>query len=138
MKRMKPPKTVAQAAALAIQDGRVCLVTSRSGKRWVVPKGCLERGKTPDEIVLQEAWEEAGLIGELRDGPVGSFTYRKGGKTHVVSVYVMEVTDVLTVWPECRRRERRWLPIEKALNRVREEGLRELLRVVLGLSVANT
>ena len=54
---------VRQAAAVPVEAGRICMVTSRSGKRWVVPKGRLEPGKSAGEIALQEAWEEAGLAG---------------------------------------------------------------------------
>src|SRR5438309_2785201 len=126
------PGTLQQAAALPVRHGRVCLVTSRSGKRWVVPKGCLERGKTADEIVLQEAWEEAGLVGELREEPVGSYSYRKAGKHHAVIVFVMEVHEVRGKWPEQRRRERRLLRPEKAIARIREGGLRAMLQRITG------
>ena len=44
------PGTLQQAAAIPIRLGQVCLITSRNGKRWVVPKGCLEPGKTAGEI----------------------------------------------------------------------------------------
>jgi 8-oxo-dGTP pyrophosphatase MutT (NUDIX family) len=127
---MKPHKSVQQAAAIALWHGHICLVTSRSGKRWVLPKGCLERGKGPGEIVLQEAWEEAGLIGEVQTLPVGSYRYWKAGKQHGVLVFMMEVKDALDEWPERYRRERCWLRPEKALTRIREEGLRQLLRSV--------
>jgi len=53
------PGLVRQAAAIPILCGQVCLVSSRSGKRWVIPKGCLEPGKTAAEIALLEAWEAA-------------------------------------------------------------------------------
>ena len=58
---MKPQKKVKQAAAIALWHGRVCLVTSRSGKRWVVPKGCLEPGKSADEYV-RESIEDPGAF----------------------------------------------------------------------------
>ena len=35
-----------QAAAIPVADGRVCLVTSSSGRRWVVPKGMIDAGHT--------------------------------------------------------------------------------------------
>ena len=57
--------SIQQAAAVPISGRRICLVTSRRGKHWVVPKGCLEPGKTAGEIALQESWEEAGLVGIL-------------------------------------------------------------------------
>jgi 8-oxo-dGTP pyrophosphatase MutT (NUDIX family) len=56
-----------------LRSGKVCLVQSRSGKRWVIPKGCIERGQTALETALQEAWEEAGLMGVPKAEPVGSY-----------------------------------------------------------------
>src|SRR5262245_51932160 len=104
--RAKNRKKVEQAAALVVWNGRVCLVSSRSGKRWVVPKGCLEKGKSADEIALQEAWEEAGIIGSVKEGPIGRYSYRKGGKRHDVAVFLLEVIEAAGSWPEQRRRER--------------------------------
>jgi 8-oxo-dGTP pyrophosphatase MutT (NUDIX family) len=124
---MKPRKVVHQAAAIAVWKGRICLVTSRSGKRWVVPKGRLERGMSHQEIALQEAWEEAGLVGEVLGDSPGSYSYWKTGRRHEVLVFVMEVKEALERWPERHRRRRCWLRPEKALTRVREEGLRRLL-----------
>ena len=59
-------ESIRQAAALAIRRGRVCLITSRNGKRWVIPKGWIEPGQTAGETALQEAYEEAGLVGGSR------------------------------------------------------------------------
>ena len=109
---------------------QVCLVTSRSGRRWVVPKGCLEPGKTSGEIALQEAWEEAGLSGILQQEPIGSYVYVKANLTYHVTVFVMMVAEVLDDWPERGRRERVWLTVPDAMERVEEYGLRELLRLV--------
>ena len=87
-----PDAVVRQAAALPMRDGEVCLVTSRNGKRWVAPKGCMEPGKTAGEIALQEAWEEAGLAGALDPEPIGSYFYVKDGLTFHVIVFLMQVT----------------------------------------------
>ena len=70
---------VRQAAAIPMKADKVCLVTSTSGKRWVVPKGNMELGKTAGEVALQEAWEEAGLLGLLQPEPIGSYVYEKDG-----------------------------------------------------------
>jgi 8-oxo-dGTP pyrophosphatase MutT (NUDIX family) len=148
--RSKGRKRVEQAAAIALRKGRVCLVTSRSGKRWVVPKGRLELGKTPDEIALQEAWEEAGLVGAVREDPLGSYCYRKAGRLHTVTVFLMDVSEaklqpskiflmdvseVVGKWPECRWRERLWLSPQKALRRLRDDGLRQLLLAAVSPAV---
>ncbi len=119
---------IRQAAAIPLKDGLLCVVTSRSGKRWVVPKGCLEPGKTTGEIALQEAWEEAGLVGVLEPEPVGSYVYTKMGFTHHVTVFVMQVTEVAEDWPERHLRERAWLTRTQALLQIEEPGLRDLIR----------
>ena len=123
--------TMQQAAAIPLRGGQVCLVTSRNGKRWVIPKGCLELGKTAGEIALQESWEEAGLVGLLHPEPVGSYLYDKGGITCHVLVYVLHVTEIRDQYPEQDFRERCWVAPSEAVNRIEERGLREILRGAL-------
>jgi 8-oxo-dGTP pyrophosphatase MutT (NUDIX family) len=119
---------VRQAAAIPIRDGHVCLVTSRSGKRWVIPKGCLEPGKTSGEIALQEAWEEAGLVGVLKTEPVGSYLYQKFDIKHFVTVFLLRVTDAIEDWPERDLRERVWLTPRQAVMRIEDPGLKAIIR----------
>ena len=126
-----PPRPVRQAAAIPLRDGRVCLVTSRSGRRWVIPKGRIDPGHTPEEAALAEAWEEAGLVGVLAGGPVGTYDYEKYGLSHRVTVFVLAVREEYADWPERRSRTREWVTAEVALERVEEPGLRALLRGVL-------
>jgi 8-oxo-dGTP pyrophosphatase MutT (NUDIX family) len=122
---------VRQAAAIPVRNGQICMVTSRSGKRWVVPKGCLEPGKSAGEMALQEAWEEAGLTGVLFPDPIGSYFYEKAGFTCHVIVFVMYVVQVVEDWPERYMRERTWLSLPEAILRTDEPGLRELLRALV-------
>jgi 8-oxo-dGTP pyrophosphatase MutT (NUDIX family) len=122
------PGTILQAAAIPFQSGKVCLVTSSSGKRWVVPKGLMEPGKTAGEIALQEAWEEAGLVGLLHQEPVGSYLYSKYGNSYHVTVFLMQVAQAAEEWPECRLRQRCWVSSAQAMTRLQEPGLRELVR----------
>jgi 8-oxo-dGTP pyrophosphatase MutT (NUDIX family) len=128
-----PRKSIRQAAALAVRHGRICVVTSSSGKRWVVPKGCCERGKTEGQIAPQEAWEEAGLAGVLEREPVGSYLYRKAGNVYHVSVYLLRVTFAASRWPEKLRRRRLWLEPEHALERIDDAGLCDILRAALAV-----
>ena len=125
------PGTLQQAAAIPVRLGQVCLITSRNGKRWVVPKGCLEPGKTAGEIALQEAWEEAGLVGVLQPEPVGSYLYDKSGLTCHVVVYLLEVTQISDAFPENSFRERVWVSPAQAITRIEDRGLRELIRGVV-------
>jgi 8-oxo-dGTP pyrophosphatase MutT (NUDIX family) len=121
---------IRQAAAIPVKVGQVCLVTSRSGKRWVIPKGCMEPGKTAGEIALQEAWEEAGLVGLLTPEPLGTYFYEKSGLTCLVTVFLMQVTGEVEIYPEHDQRERSWMTFGQALRRIEDLGLRELLRAV--------
>ena len=114
-----------------MRSGTICLVTSSNGKRWVIPKGLIDPGHTPGEAALQEAWEEAGLVGLLSPEPVGSYLYAKWGGTCHVLVFLMQVTEVADDWPERSLRQRRWVSIGEALELLGDEGLREVIRGTL-------
>jgi 8-oxo-dGTP pyrophosphatase MutT (NUDIX family) len=122
------PKRILQAGAIPFRGSKICLITSSSGKRWVIPKGCLEPGKTVSDIALQEAWEEAGLRGTLDPEPIGSYVYEKCGATYQVTVFVMEVATAAEDWPECSLRRRRWLPTAQVLSQIEDPALRKILR----------
>ena len=124
------PQWIRQAAAIPVYNGQVCLVTSSSGRRWVIPKGIIEPGQTAGETALQEAWEEAGLAGVLHSEPVGSYLYDKFGGLCHVTVFLMQVTDEADDWPERLTREREWIAIDEALERVREPGLCAILETI--------
>jgi 8-oxo-dGTP pyrophosphatase MutT (NUDIX family) len=128
---MTLPTRILQAGAIPLRENKICLVTSKSGRRWVIPKGCLEPGKTKAEIALQEAWEEAGLVGILQPQPVGSYLYEKYGNTYHVTVFLMEVTTVAQEWPESQIRQRSWLRLGQALGHLTDRGLRTLVSTAL-------
>lgn len=121
---------VRQAGVVPVRNGQVCLVSSRSGKRWVVPKGGIDPGKSAGEIALEEAWEEAGLVGLLQPEPLGSYLYEKDNLVCHVIVYLLQVTGAVEAYPEATMRQRIWLPLPQALRRVEDAGLREILRSV--------
>jgi 8-oxo-dGTP pyrophosphatase MutT (NUDIX family) len=120
-----------QAAAIPFRDGQICLVRSSSGKRWIVPKGCVEQGWTLAETALQEAWEEAGLAGTLESDPVGTYCYEKLGGICHVTVFVMNVHRVAEEWPEMLVRPRRWMTPKNALKSLREPRLREIIHDIV-------
>lgn len=122
---------IRQAAALAIRRGRICLITSRNGKRWVIPKGWIEPGQTAGETALQEAYEEAGLVGALEREPIGSYLYEKEGKTYHVTVFVMKVTSVGQDWPERSLRQRTWVGPAGFFERIDDEGLADIVRLTV-------
>lgn len=78
-----------------------------SGK-WGVPKGFIDRGHTPEQTALNEAFEEAGLSGRVFGDAIGTYDYKKGGVSLKVAVYAMDVFEEHEDWPEMTFRERSW------------------------------
>jgi 8-oxo-dGTP pyrophosphatase MutT (NUDIX family) len=126
-----PDGCIRQAAALPLRRGRVCLITSRNGKRWIIPKGWIEPGQSAGETALQEAWEEAGLVGALEREPIGSYLYEKDGQQFHVTVFVMKVTSVEQDWPERNFRERSWVSPVGFFDRIEDQGLAEVVRMTV-------
>ncbi len=125
------------ALPVADIDGelRVLLVTSRETRRWVIPKGWAEEGLTPGGLAAKEAYEEAGVVGEVTPEPIGCYSYSKRLKdgrrvTCDVGVFRMAVDHLLEEWPERYQRERSWFTPGQAAEKVAEVGLIELLRAL--------
>jgi 8-oxo-dGTP pyrophosphatase MutT (NUDIX family) len=110
----------------------VLLLTSRSTRRWIIPKGNIESGQTPESAALAEAYEEAGVSGVVHgDLPIGFFNYLKrtaAGDTHpiTVEVFLMRVTGILDDWPERAARERQWALLADASGLVEEPSIAPL------------
>jgi 8-oxo-dGTP pyrophosphatase MutT (NUDIX family) len=57
-------------------EPRVLLVTSkRNPKRWIFPKGHIEKGETAEAAALREAREEAGIVSKPV-GPAGVLEFK--------------------------------------------------------------
>ena len=131
---MKPPSDARNLQAAAIpyrwNSGRleIAMITRRQGGSWIVPKGNVEPGETPRQSARREASEEAGLLGKIGLRPLGSYQYRKGREPRVVVVFLLRVTRQLSRWSEDDFRNRKWVRADRAIERVRERGLRLLLR----------
>ena len=112
-----------------IQNGKieVMLITSSTGKRWVIPKGLIEPDMTPQDSAAKEAWEEAGLLGKVFPDLLGTYEYHKSGYTCQVEVFLLQVQTVLENWPEASCRKRQWVSIPKAIKRVNEPELKQIL-----------
>lgn len=122
---------ILQAAALPLWDNKIVLVSSRSGRRWVLPKGIIDPGKSAVETALQEAWEEAGIKGKLREPALGEYTYEKWNDELKVLVFLLKVTSLADEWPERTTRERKLVEPEEAVELMEEKDLRKLMRTHL-------
>jgi 8-oxo-dGTP pyrophosphatase MutT (NUDIX family) len=111
------------------------LVTSRETRRWILPKGWAEKGLAPHALAAKEAFEEAGLQGEIGAEPIGRYRYAKQlrGKKRTrtlaceVQVFPLVVARQLEDWPEKQQRVTRWCTPEEAATLVEEGGLVALL-----------
>jgi 8-oxo-dGTP pyrophosphatase MutT (NUDIX family) len=130
------PGFLRQAAAIPIRNNKVCLITSSNGKRWVIPKGLIDPGHTAGETALMEAWEEAGLAGSLSGEPVGSYVYSKLGRNYHVVVFIMQVTHAFEDWPERNARQRIWVGVDRALEQIEDQGLRDLIEVATSVPIS--
>ena len=123
-----------QAAVLAVRKGgaevEVCLIRRRDRGAWGIPKGFIESGDSREETALNEAWEEAGIRGQLLGEAIGTYEYAKLGTRLTVAVYVMRVVEELAVWPEMRLRQRRWASLAEAASMLARHPARALLDLV--------
>ncbi|MDR3507436.1 MAG: NUDIX hydrolase [Caulobacteraceae bacterium] len=126
-----------QYAALPFRrDGealRILLVTSRETQRWVIPKGWPMKGRLPHAAAAQEALEEAGIVGQIAESPIGAYHYMKRLKNGsaiacTVDVYPLEVEIQRPHWPEQHQRTAHWFSVEEAAEAVHEPELQTLIQ----------
>jgi len=132
------PRASVQYAALPYRTSEhsgieVLLVTSRTTKRWIIPKGWPLEGKSPHATAAQEAREEAGLVGKMTKQAIGSYSYMKRLKSGAaieceVQVFPMEVTAQKRSWPEKGKREVQWFSTTAAAATIEDPVLSNLIR----------
>jgi 8-oxo-dGTP pyrophosphatase MutT (NUDIX family) len=121
---------IRQSGAIIVRlDGdepQVLLVTAkRNPKRWIFPKGHIEKGESAEDAALREAREEAGVLVKSI-GPAGSLEYHFLGAGFRVE-YFLAVLKREAGPPE-KGRSRRWCSLDEALERLRFKNTRKLLR----------
>jgi 8-oxo-dGTP pyrophosphatase MutT (NUDIX family) len=134
--RRAAAKARQQFAALPYRVGEgveILLITSRETGRWVIPKGWPMKGKTPSEAAAREAFEEAGVIGEIVQAPFGSYPYVKYlksglGRPCKVKVFPLRVTRQQEDWPEKHQRTAQWFGWADAAGAVQELRLGRIIR----------
>ena len=118
-----------------VTDGagvEILVIDSSKNHHSVVPKGIHDPGLSPQESAAKEAWEEAGVEGEVLDQPLGEYRYEKWGAECTVTVYPMRVERMVpeAEWKESHR-GRRWLSPEEAATDLKQ---RDLAPMVLDLA----
>ena len=136
VRKARRGERIRQVAAIPFRldvDGNfeVMLVTSRTTKRFIVPKGWPMKGKSGRKAATIEAREEAGVLGKTLKEPAGSYSYWKRLETNFVRVdvvvYLLEVSEELANWQEAKSRQRAWLKPQDAALLIDEPDLSTLM-----------
>lgn len=98
------------------------LITSRGSGQWIIPKGQPEKDKSDKEVAVMEAWEEAGVKGEI-NGEAMHLHLGSGKNKIAMRLYPMVVKEIADEWPEKQERERSVLYIEDAEKIIKEDML---------------
>lgn len=105
----------------------VLIIKSRSSKRWIIPKGIIEKELTAKTSAEKEAFEEAGVKGKIVGNKIGSYNYKKWGGSCSVKVYLLLVSEILDKWEEDFR-ERKWILLSEIQNYIDDKNLLEILK----------
>ena len=107
---------------------REVLLVSTKKNRWGLPKGNLIPRLGKKRTALEEAYEEAGVLGEIRNGR----RVRLERARWILNLYPMRVDKQLRRWPERDRRHRRWVPVNQLqdwlIRRDLVKGIQKLAR----------
>lgn len=112
---------------------QILLVTSRGNGRWIPPKGWPMKGKSPEIAAAQEAFEEAGVKGQVHDTALGRYKYRReNANSSKLSaeayIFPLEVRKMAKDFKEKGQRKIRWFSPKKAAMLVREPKLKQIIR----------
>lgn len=104
---------------------QILLISTRSGKNWTIPKGIVEERLEDSESAMKEAFEEAGLIGNIDETISWQFRFRKWGGICDVRLYPMVVDNELDEFPENDLRKKKWLSVKDAIKLVKFEKVKD-------------
>ncbi|OOO15796.1 hypothetical protein BTE56_23070 [Agrobacterium pusense] len=131
--------TVWQAGAFCLRrdvndDLEILLIESRRNGLWGVPKGHIESNETTAATAKREAFEEAGVLGDINAIPFGMFRYKKDSCATIfhVTVHELTVASIAEIFPEKTLRPSKWFPIKSAVRTASHPGLKRLLQKLAG------
>lgn len=112
---------------------KLLLISNRKRSRWIFPKGIIEPDLSPAESARKEAFEEAGIDGNVIPKIIGKYQYFKWGGNCTVKVFVMQVEKIFKIWPESNFRFRIWTGIHEARMLINEKKLQKIIQKLPGI-----
>jgi len=106
----------------------ILLITSINKQKWIIPKGIIEEGETPEESAQKEAIEEAGDEGTVSQNIWGEYQQEKWGGICQIKVYSLQVTKISEDWLESDLRKRKWFTPNEVLEVIENNELRDVVR----------
>ncbi|MGE5557777.1 MAG: NUDIX hydrolase [Bacillota bacterium] len=74
------------AGGVVLHNGKIAVLKRYNGV-WLLPKGHIDPGETPEEAALREVLEETGLECEIvKSLWTTSYSYHEGGTSHLKTV----------------------------------------------------
>ena len=114
---------VFRPAAAAAAPEFLVVQAKREPSQWVLPKGHIEAGETPDQTAVREVREEAGVVAQAIEA-LGDTTFM--GPRGEVRTRFFLMRFVATVAPD-EDRPTEWLPYDAALARLTFDDQRDIL-----------
>jgi 8-oxo-dGTP pyrophosphatase MutT (NUDIX family) len=113
----------------------VCLIATKGGSRWQLPKGHINAGETVEQAAVRETTEETGLRGEM-EGDLGEINFwyvanlPTGGRERrrkIVHFYLLRFLDGDTSLHDGEVDEARWFQLPDARMKITFESERQVL-----------
>jgi 8-oxo-dGTP diphosphatase len=129
---MKPIYAVGAVVYRMAPDRTIeILILRKQGGLWTLPKGKVKRGESDGAALQREVEEETGIVG-IVDELIGEARYtvkKVPPRPKIVTYYLMHAT-AGTLYPDQREQieEVCWVPITRALLRVRRRRLQTIIR----------
>lgn len=135
----KPVKRAQSAGGVVFRqdDGQasILLLKHESG-RWMLPKGTIERGETPEEVALREVREETGISRVRVVADLGEERYHFFWRAEdtfydkTVRYFLLEFLGGEEAAPQTEEGfiATEWVPLGTALERIRYKETREVVR----------
>ena len=104
------------------------LLVSTKNNGWGVPKGNLMPELGKKKTALEEAYEEAGVLGEIAGSKKATIEH----PDWTLDLYPMKISKLLKKWPEMDWREREWVPLKKVEKKLAYPALVECVEELAG------